>query len=209
MASRSNTHDRDAALNRALALFWKQGFHATSLKDLEAALGMHPGSIYAAFGNKESLFRMALDRYATQMAAEQARIADEAPGILEGLARFIGGGHPVARGDLPVPACFLAKTTLDTGVDQPEIRAALHDLLDRSEAAFADRFRAAQAAGELSPDADPDRLARRLQVELTGIGFYALRPNRRGAARQMAVDLADDIRRLGDAGRPGTTAWLA
>jgi AcrR family transcriptional regulator len=56
-------YDRDAALDAALRLFWAKGYHATSLKDLEAALTMKPGSIYAAFQSKEALFLAALERY--------------------------------------------------------------------------------------------------------------------------------------------------
>ena len=54
---------RETALNNALQLFWRQGYHATSMKDIEEAMDMRPGSIYAAFGNKESLFKEALDSY--------------------------------------------------------------------------------------------------------------------------------------------------
>ena len=55
MARRAG-YDRDEVLARAQALFWRKGYHTTSLKDLEAALNMRPGSIYAAFGSKEALF---------------------------------------------------------------------------------------------------------------------------------------------------------
>ena len=67
--ARPAIHDRDEALARALRLFWAQGFHATSLKDIEKALDMRPGSIYAAFGSKEGLYRAALARYAADARA--------------------------------------------------------------------------------------------------------------------------------------------
>ncbi|MEV8466474.1 TetR/AcrR family transcriptional regulator [Fluviibacterium sp. DFM31] len=196
MSIRSKSHDRDKALARARDLFWKQGFHATSLKDIEAALHMHPGSIYAAFGNKETLFRMALERYAEEVAESRQKILDAAPDALEGLARFVETAHPVTRDDLPQPACFLAKTGMDTGLTQPALRAAISALLDRTEAAFAQTYRQAQAEGALPANADPDNLARRLHATLTGIGVYALRPERREQARLMARDLADEIRAL-------------
>lgn len=206
MTRRSKTHDRDKALKRALVLFWKQGYHATSLKDLERALGMHPGSIYSAFGSKEKLFRMALEHYANDLAKTRDETVEHAPSILDGLAQFVSGDHPIARDDLPVPACFLAKTMLDTGVDQPRIRDVLNGLLDQTETSFATMFRAAREAGELPETADPDALARRLQVSLTGIGFYALRGNRRETARDMANDLAREIRGLGGPAPAGLLA---
>lgn len=54
--TRAAPYDRETALDAAMALFWDKGFHATSLKDLEAALAMKPGSIYAAFVSKENLY---------------------------------------------------------------------------------------------------------------------------------------------------------
>src|SRR5260370_18212884 len=60
---RPREFDADEALERALELFWRQGYEGTSLGELTAAMGINPPSLYAAFGNKESLFRKALDRY--------------------------------------------------------------------------------------------------------------------------------------------------
>ena len=60
---RARPYDRDTALDAAMHLFWRKGYHATSLKDLEAALAMKPGSIYAAFTSKEALYLAALERY--------------------------------------------------------------------------------------------------------------------------------------------------
>src|SRR5216684_4462569 len=60
---RPREFDADEALERALELFWRQGYEGTSLGELTAAMGINRPSLYAAFGNKESLFRKALDRY--------------------------------------------------------------------------------------------------------------------------------------------------
>src|SRR5919205_1081784 len=55
--------NREQALERALDVFWRKGYEAASISDLTAAMGINPPSLYAAFGNKEELFRKALDRY--------------------------------------------------------------------------------------------------------------------------------------------------
>src|SRR5262245_53043372 len=57
--------DTDKALDRALTVFWKKGYEGTSLDDLTRAMRINRPSLYAAFGNKQDLFRKALDRYAT------------------------------------------------------------------------------------------------------------------------------------------------
>ena len=63
--TRAQPYNRDAAIDAAMTLFWQKGYHATSLKDLEGALSMKPGSIYAAFSSKENLFNLSLERYFT------------------------------------------------------------------------------------------------------------------------------------------------
>src|SRR5262249_1360146 len=71
---RENEGERAEALDQALNVFWAKGYEGTSIADLTAAMGINPPSLYAAFGNKETLFRKALDRY----EARRGEIFDEA-----------------------------------------------------------------------------------------------------------------------------------
>jgi AcrR family transcriptional regulator len=65
-------------VDRALQVFWRQGYERASLADLTKAMGINRPSLYAAFGNKEYLFCKALDRYAEGPAA-YTRTALDAP----------------------------------------------------------------------------------------------------------------------------------
>src|SRR5690348_4805353 len=60
---RPRSFDVDHALDRALKVFWRKGYEGASLPDLTKAMGINRPSLYAAFGNKEALFRKAIDRY--------------------------------------------------------------------------------------------------------------------------------------------------
>ena len=60
---RPRSFDRDAALGRAMEVFWTKGFEGTSINDLTEAMGINPPSLYAAFGDKERLFIEAIERY--------------------------------------------------------------------------------------------------------------------------------------------------
>ena len=80
-------YDKDELIDRARDLFWRQGWAGTSLKDLEAVLQMKPGSFYAAFGSKDALFELALDRYASDGAARFKALA-AAHGPLGALQRY-------------------------------------------------------------------------------------------------------------------------
>ena len=76
---RPRVFDADAALDAALAVFWRHGYEGASLTDLTAAMGINRPSLYAAFGNKESLFRRVMDRY-----AERGRTGGRVPGRADG-----------------------------------------------------------------------------------------------------------------------------
>ena len=85
-AGRPRSFCKNQALDRALEVFWRQGFEGASICDLTEAMGINPPSLYAAFGNKEQLFRQALDRYAEVYAerraallARSARLVSAAP----------------------------------------------------------------------------------------------------------------------------------
>src|SRR5712691_10745556 len=84
---RPRAFDMDQALERALQVFWRKGYEASSLADLTEAMGINPPSLYAAFGNKEGLFRKAVDRYVERHAgfSEVASAKPTARGMIEHL----------------------------------------------------------------------------------------------------------------------------
>ncbi len=84
---RPRAFDMDQALDRALDVFWRKGYEGATMCDLTAAMGINPPSLYAAFGNKEGLFRKALDRYAAMHDVPLARGAGRADGA--GLAEAL------------------------------------------------------------------------------------------------------------------------
>ena len=85
---RPRAFDMDQALDRALDVFWRKGYEGASTCDLTAAMGINPPSLYAAFDNKEGLFRKALDRYAAIARRVYARSAGapESEGLYRGTA---------------------------------------------------------------------------------------------------------------------------
>src|SRR5438034_6461380 len=74
---RPRSFDRDAALERAVEVFWTHGYEATSVSDLTRAMGINPPSLYAAFGDKEQLFMAAVDRYQQERIAVVTQVFDE------------------------------------------------------------------------------------------------------------------------------------
>src|SRR5687768_4018099 len=85
---RPRSFDRDAALERAMELFWRQGYESTSISDLTAAMGITPPSLYAAFGDKERLFLEAVERYRCWRGGESRSALDDEKSARAAVARL-------------------------------------------------------------------------------------------------------------------------
>ncbi|QDC10867.1 TetR/AcrR family transcriptional regulator [Oceanicola sp. D3] len=192
--TRAAPYDREKALDAALTLFWRKGFHATSLKDLEAALAMKPGSIYAAFTSKEALFRETLRRYKARSEATLAARAEAAASPLEALAAHARTtGRP--KSERP-GGCLLTKTVLELAEDPSEAgEDARRYLLDVQDLFF-ELFEQARTCGELPAGADSRRLARRFQSNMFGLAVETLRGSTAEDLAALADDMAEEVLRL-------------
>ena len=119
--------DRPTAVNRALALFWRQGFQATSLADLLPAMGISRSSFYAAFGDKRSFFIECLDLWA---ARTLQLLNDQRNGLppIDALQKFFERSVAEALGPKVNWGCMLVNTVLEmSGVDDElATRASTH-----------------------------------------------------------------------------------
>jgi AcrR family transcriptional regulator len=193
---RTAVHTRQDSLEKALELFWRQGFGATSLKDLEGALDMRPGSIYATFGSKENLFGEALDRYAERAMAELERVVAAQDSPLGGIVAYIRMLGGVRDRDQTCQACMLVKSLLEFGEREQAARPRVEALLARMERRFTERLAEARAAGEIAANLDPERIGRRLQADVIGLRTYAQRDVEDRAVRDLADDIAREWERL-------------
>jgi AcrR family transcriptional regulator len=157
---RPRAYDPGQAMAQARSLFWDSGYAATSLDDLAAGTGMNRPSLYAAFGDKRTLYRQALEGYRTfGVDAIKAALRDDVPVrrafidlYQRAVALYLHGEHG-QRG------CFLISTALTESVLDLEVRTLAAQALREFEAAFELRIRAARDQGELPPDSDPAALA--------------------------------------------------
>jgi AcrR family transcriptional regulator len=180
--------DRQDAVKKATDLFWKKGFHATSMRDLQEKIDMRPGSIYASFGSKEGLFKAALHCYAD---ASRARIQDQVektPSPLAALKGFIRNAVLGIEGRPPNEMCMLVKTVLELTEDNADLQQEAKDLLKGLERYFAELLQQAQQDQELDPTLDAQRLARFLQMQLIGMRAYARANNNREQVEQLLED---------------------
>ncbi|WP_424934509.1 TetR/AcrR family transcriptional regulator [Amaricoccus macauensis] len=191
--ARQPVHSREEALEKALNLFWRKGYHATSLKDLEHALDMRPGSIYAAFRSKEALFREVLKLYATEVGVQFRAVVSSSPTTLDGVVCFLTEIGRRPENEPPSRACMLVKTLLEATDAQTAVAEDANAYLARIEAMFEDAFETSRRNGEIAADVDPKRLARRLQSAIFGLRVYAQRENSTDAVEELAEDMAGDF----------------
>src|SRR3954463_10083608 len=121
---RPRSFDVDRALEAALAVFWRKGFEGTSLPDLTEAMGINRPSLYAAFGNKEALFRKALDRYA-QGPAQYVNEALNAPTARQVVQQLLDGVIEMATDKRNPRGCLMVQAALSCGENAECIRNEL------------------------------------------------------------------------------------
>lgn len=161
------------------------------MKDLEATLGLKPGSFYAAFGSKEKLFDLALERYSKDSSERLGRLCEEFGPLkaLQALPSLIIGLE-----DSPAKACMLSKTLLELQAqDHPLAEKAAH-YLNRMEDQFTSLFEQAQVTGEIGSSRDPRQLASKYQSDLLGLRLSAERDGVN--VRGIALDIAESLERL-------------
>jgi AcrR family transcriptional regulator len=182
---RPRTFDMDEALDTALKVFWRKGYEGTSLDDLTHAMGINRPSLYCAFGNKEELFRKALDRYMGESAALYAEAIGQ-PTARAVAERFLRGTADRLTDPEHPPGCLAVQGALSCGEAADPIRRELNARRAAAEATFRDRFERAKAEGDLSPDDDPADLARYLATVAHGMAVQAAGGESREQLRRVA-----------------------
>ena len=180
---RPRAFDPDEALEQAMRVFWQKGFEGASLTDLTEAMGINRPSLYAAFGNKEKLFRLAMDRYGRGPASHvcAALLAPTAREVAEqcivGTADLLGDpNHP--------PGC-LGVNAFVAGGDEA-VRAEMAARRFAAIEALRKRFVRARKEGDLPVDADPAALALYISTVTQGMSVLAVSGAKRADLQRVA-----------------------
>jgi AcrR family transcriptional regulator len=169
---RPRTFCMDEALDIALKVFWRKGYEGTSIDDLTHAMGINRPSLYCAFGNKEQLFRKALDRYQGGADALYGEAVGQ-PTARAVAERFLRGAADHLTDPEHPPGCLAVQGALSCGEAADPIRQELNARRAAAEATLRDRLERAKAEGDLSPDDDPADLARYLATVVQGMAVQA------------------------------------
>lgn len=158
---RPPAYDRDMAMTRAMDLFWTRGYAATSLDDLSRAMDMNRPSIYAAFGDKQALYRQALDRYRARVRTAMRVILDEARPLREALRDFYERAIEMyVSGESSGRGCFIIGTALTEAVENGELRSSLAEGFRSLERLLSARIALGKQHGEIAAEANPEELGK-------------------------------------------------
>ncbi len=165
---RPRSFDVDKALDKALRVFWEKGYEGASLTDLTKAMGINRPSMYAAFGDKEELFRKALDRYETGPSAFMRAAFDEPCGR-DSIHKILLGVVESLSNPKNPKGCLLVQGALACSDESKAIRQELMERRASNEAEIAKRLKRAKAEGELPDDVNPSDLARFYVTVMRGL----------------------------------------
>ncbi len=187
---RPRSFDRETALEKAILAFWEHGYEATSVSDLTQVMGIGAPSLYAAFGDKRSLFDEVVREYGARYGSFGDRALAEEPTaraavermLHEAAAEYTEPGRP--HGCLIVHAA--------TNCTTPEVEESLRERRNANIAAIEGRIRSGVAAGELPADIDAAALARHTGAMIQGMSQQA----RDGATKEELEALAELAMRI-------------
>ena len=166
---RPRSFDVDAAVERAMGVFWSRGYHATALPDLLRATKLSRGSLYAAFGDKHSLFLRALDRYIADALTRMDTEFDSRRGPIDGLRTYLAGYVDRTTGASGRRGCLLVATAMELAGQDAEVGRRIASFFKAMEARLAHALTRAKAAGELADGVEPASAARILVCFVEGL----------------------------------------
>ena len=155
--------DENVALERALEVFWQKGYGPTSMQDLAAATGVQRGSLYHAYGDKESLFLHVFDRYKSKRL-DEARAALQLPDVADALRTYFDVTINSMITGSPTRGCLTTKTATDTTAEADKIHEQLKSIVNSLEREIEIRLSTPEALSRLSL---PPTEAARLLITLT------------------------------------------
>lgn len=167
---RPREFDVEKALAAALRVFWEKGYEGASLTDLTDAMGITRPSLYAAFGNKEELFKRALDLYETEKLAYVKR-ALEAPTARGVAQRMLEGAIEINTGECP--GCLRVIAAVSCNNDDSPIRRNIKERTQSSRQAIVERMQRAIDEGDFTIPVDAEAMAAYLIAVVQGIAVQA------------------------------------
>lgn len=186
MRGRPRVFDMDEALEKALQIFWKRGYEGASLAELTETLGINKPSMYAAFGNKEELFKKVLARYTAGPVAFVRDVVKE-PTAREVARSFLYQAAEFLTEPSHPKGCMIVQGALSSGESAEMVKSMLIQYRASYENLLTERFEKAKINGDLPHDANPKCLAKYLAALHQGMSVQATS----GATKDDLIEMAN------------------
>lgn len=170
---RPRTFDRDAALERAMEVFWAKGYEGTQLAELMTTIGINPPSFYAAFGSKEAIFREAVDLYLQTAGAGSMRALAGTGNARDAMAAMLLASAEIALASPSSGGCMVSLGLVNCQSQNASLRDHMCELRRTTLLLIRERLERGVAEGDLSARTDPDRLATFFATVMQGLSLQA------------------------------------
>jgi len=187
LRGRPRSFDREAALRRAMDVFWRRGYEGTAISDLTKAMGVNAPSLYAAFGCKEALFREAVALYNATDGASSDRALEAAPTARQAVEDMLRVNAAAYVDPRRPPGCMVTLAAMIGTPECAEVREFLAQCRQEAEEALKRRLARGIAEGDLPEGVDTAALAAFYYTVLQGLSIQA----RDGASRKALGAIVD------------------
>src|SRR6195952_5535599 len=188
---RPRSFDVDAAVERAMGVFWSRGYHGTALPDLLRATNLSRGSLYAAFGDKHSLFLRALDRYVADALTRMDGELGPRREPIDGLRAYLAGYVDRTSGANGRRGCLLVAAAMELAGRDADVDRRIASFFKAMEAKVADALSRAKTAGRLADGVEPSSAAKILVCFVEGLRVVGKTAQARTTSQATADALLD------------------
>lgn len=178
--------DREAGLHKAMLLFWRHGYEATTLNDLTSELGVKPSSIYTVFGDKKRLFLEAVSRYLSGPITSDSIINDAPTGREAAMGLLKASAHGFTGEDTPA-GCLLASSAISCSDSASDVKEELAAIRIGIEERLRQKVLSSIASGSMPANANADALAGLTMAVIQGMSTLA----RDGASREKLLTVVE------------------
>lgn len=188
--ARTREFDTDAALARAMEVFWCRGYEGTSIADVVEATGVQRGSLYAAFGSKEGIYHAVLDRYREDFSRPMLEALAAGADVRPLVRQMLLGLVRQAVDDPDRKGCLVVNAATERLAHDGGVARRVRDTITAMEDALTTALTAAQDRGQLPSGKDPRSLARFLVLTVQGVRVMGvIEPDRRALTDAVEVAL--------------------
>ena len=189
--ARSKNFDEKEVLGRAMHLFWRNGYYATSMQQLVDATGLSRSSLYETFGGKESLFLAAIELYLDEINRKRVTAMLNSESAREGIETFFSGIVDFSINDGKKLGCLLTNSAIEFCAGKGRIEERIFGVFSTVEDAFTETIKRGQKTGDISSVQNPREIACFLMTQVQGMRVMSrVNPKREWLQNSLAITLA-------------------